>query len=186
MVGILLAAGSSKRFGGNKITAKLPNSKPVGIQSAERLKTCVDEMIVVVNSKNTDTKQLFTDHHFNVKVSEKSEGGMGYSLSDGISSTLEATHWIIALADMPYLAVSTMSKLRELLVVKNQITVPIFDGQLGHPVGFPRTYRKQLLKLEGDRGAKSIIDGSAPDTFFFMSSDFGVVRDIDVRSELMV
>ena len=184
MVGVLLAAGKSSRFGANKILASLPDSVPIGIRSAETLKKCVDDLLVVVDSQNTATRSLFVDHGYDVAVSQNSGFGMGYSLSHGIAASSGATHWIIALADMPYLSLSTICKLRDFLVTSNQITVPVFEGRLGHPVGFPVRYREQLLRLTGDNGARSVLDRSGADTFFFMTCDLGVVKDIDVRSDL--
>ena len=185
MIGILLAAGKSSRFGANKILASLPDSVPIGIRSAETLRKCVDDLLVVVDSENTGTRSLFADNGFNVTVSENSRLGMGYSLSHGITVSSGATHWIIALADMPYLDMSTICKLRDFLVTTNQITVPIFEGRVGHPVGFPVNYREQLMKLEGDAGARSVLDSSGEHTFYFMSSDLGTVKDIDVKSDIL-
>jgi CTP:molybdopterin cytidylyltransferase MocA len=45
-------------------------------------------------------------------------------------------------------------------------------------------YKEQLIRLTGDTGARNILDRSGADTFFFMTSDLGVVKDIDVRSDL--
>jgi len=184
VVGVLLAAGKSSRFGANKMLACLSDSVPIGVRSAETLRKCVDDLLVVVDSENTVTRSLFIDHGFDVAVSQNSGLGMGYSLSHGIAASSEATHWIIALADMPYLSLSTICKLRDFLVTRNQITVPVFEDRLGHPVGFPMKYKEQLIRLTGDTGARNILDCSGADTFFFMTSDLGVVKDIDVRSDL--
>ena len=86
---------------------------------------------------------------------------------------------------MPYLDVATICKLRDFLVTKNQITVPIFEGRIGHPVGFPVNYREQLMTLEDDAGARSVLDSSGEDIFYFMSSDLGTVKDIDVKSDIL-
>ena len=185
VVGILLAAGKSSRFGENKILACLPDSTPIGVRSAESLREYVDDLLVVVSSENTGTRSLFVDRGFDVTVSERSGLGMGYSISHGITASSGATHWIIALADMPYLSLSTICKLRDYLVTRNQITAPIFEGRLGHPVGFPVSYREQLIGLDGDNGARSVLDKSGADTFFFMTSDLGVVKDIDVKSDML-
>ena len=42
-----------------------------------------------------------------------------------------------------------------------------------------------LMKLEGDAGARRVLDGSGEDTFYFMSSDLGTVKDIDVKSDIL-
>ena len=184
VVGILLAAGRSRRFEGNKLIAKLPNSVPIGIQSAVNLKSCVDELIVVVNPIDVATKQAFNHYGFKVEVSELSRSGMGHSLSHGVSCSAGATHWIVGLADMPHLKEHTLSKLKKYLVQHNQITVPVFGTKIGHPVGFPLQYKTKLLKLSGDRGARGILDANTAETFFFMSSDSGTVRDIDFKLDL--
>lgn len=184
VVGILLAAGRSRRFEGNKLIAKLPNSLPIGVQSALNLRSYVDELIVVVNSESVGTKEAFNSYGFRVEVSELSRAGVGHSLSHGISCSTSATHWIVALGDMPFLKDQTLSMLKNYLVKHNQITVPVFGTKMGHPVGFPMRYKPKLLELSGDRGAKDILDANRAETFFFMSSDSGTIKDIDFKSDL--
>ncbi|MCE7877990.1 MAG: nucleotidyltransferase family protein, partial [Betaproteobacteria bacterium PRO3] len=49
-VGILLAAGSARRFGGDKLLALLPDGTPVGVASARTLVAVLPRTVAVVRS----------------------------------------------------------------------------------------------------------------------------------------
>jgi molybdenum cofactor cytidylyltransferase len=67
--------------------------------------------------------------------------------------------FLIALADMPLM---TPDSVRPLLLGfggdPSDIVAPIYRGRRGHPVLFGAGYRSLLAALEGDQGAKSIIE----------------------------
>ncbi len=48
IVGILLAAGSASRFGGEKLRAALPDGTPIGVAALELLAGAVDAVVAVV------------------------------------------------------------------------------------------------------------------------------------------
>jgi len=58
VVGILLAAGQSSRFGSNKCLAQLPDRTAMGIHSARHLNAVVDELVCVIPPENTDFQSL--------------------------------------------------------------------------------------------------------------------------------
>ena len=62
--------------------------------------------------------------------------------------------------------------------------MPLFCGEMGHPVGFPAIYREELIALKGDAGAKEIIQRHLSDVSFIEINNEGVVKDIDTRQDL--
>ena len=48
IVGVLLAAGSASRFGGEKLLAPLPDGTPIGVAALEHLAAAVDSVVAVV------------------------------------------------------------------------------------------------------------------------------------------
>ena len=52
-------------------------------------------------------------------------------------------------------------------------------GRRGHPVGFGSAFRSDLMRLEADAGARSIVQSNASRLQLIQVNDRGVVLDID-------
>ena len=62
------------------------------------------------------------------------------------------------LSDQPFLSSEVLEKLMTKHRSKaGMITVSKYDGQLGVPMIFPKSFFDELLKLDGDSGAKKIV-----------------------------
>ena len=53
------------------------------------------------------------------------------------------------------------------------------DGQRGHPVGFAARWRRELLALTGDEGARAVIGGNRGLLRRIYTADPGVLQDVD-------
>ena len=84
------AAGSSSRFGSNKLLEMLSDGYPMGIVAASNLSKAVDDLTVVVGEANDKTDILFKDNGFETVVADNSKLGMGNSLKSGIASNLDS------------------------------------------------------------------------------------------------
>ena len=101
VVGILLAAGSATRFGGDKLAAALPNGTTVGVAACRNLAAAVDAVIAVVRPGDGAIADALAANRARVSVCPRASDGMGASLAWGVRAAPVATGWIIALADMP-------------------------------------------------------------------------------------
>jgi molybdenum cofactor cytidylyltransferase len=174
IVGILLAAGASTRFGGNKLLAPLPDGTPVALASARTLLAGTDRALVVLRSERSELGELLCAHGMQPVVCQDAAAGMGASLACGVKAAAEAAGWLIALADMPFLRGATV------------IAVPIWNGRRGHPVGFGRQCYPALVTLQGDTGARELLTAH-PDWITWVDcGDPGIVRDIDLPSDLLL
>jgi molybdenum cofactor cytidylyltransferase len=64
----------------------------------------------------------------------------------------------------------------------DSISVPVQDGEYGHPVGFGRDFAAGLMTLSGDRGAKLLFaQGRVVEVTV---DDPGVLWDVDVPQAL--
>jgi molybdenum cofactor cytidylyltransferase len=107
---------------------------------------------------------------------------MGVTISNSLEY-IEADKLIIALADMPFVQVSTFNQVCAALR-EHEIVVPTFQGQRGHPVGFQRQYFSELAELDGDSGGRSILKRHADKVFELPVDDPGVLYDIDTEADL--
>ena len=71
IVGILLAAGSATRFGGDKLLAKMPGDTPIGVATLKNLAAAVDAVVAVVRPGDDALATVLAAH-----VSWKKQAGV--------------------------------------------------------------------------------------------------------------
>lgn len=187
--GILLAAGSSKRFGSNKLLQALPAGvpgagTPIGLASARHLLDALPDSIAVLRPRAQKLGGLLRDAGCNTVVCKNAGEGMGTSLAAGVRAAADAHGWVVALADMPFLQPETVRVIARALSEGAAIAAPAYRGERGHPVGFARRFLDELCALHGDHGARELL-GQHPDwVTLYQVDDPGVLRDIDQPSDL--
>lgn len=185
VVGILLAAGNSSRFGSNKCFALLPDQTAMGVQSANKLAAAVDEIICVIPPDNDALDKLFTEQGLKTVVCDTAEQGMSESLKAGVRyfhADVDVKAFVIALADMPLIQPSTYQSVVSQLKEGDDIVLPSFKGKRGHPVGFNIKYKDELMTLQGDQGAKVLFQKYAKDITLLNVDDPGIHQDFDTLS----
>jgi len=182
--GILLAAGASRRFGSNKLLQPLADGTPVGVTSARHLAAAVDHTLAVVRSGADPLRERLQAEGVAVVVCPHAEQGMGVSLAWGVQAAANASGWLIALADMPFIQPATIRAIAASLHAGAVIAAPVCRGQQGHPVGFNKTLGEELMQLTGDRGARAILQRHAERLTLVSVPDPGIVQDIDTPAEL--
>lgn len=188
---ILLGAGESKRMGKDKLS--LPWGKKTifeqCLQTLQRSK--VKEVIVVLNRRNKGLVPVLSGAGGKVVINPDSKKGMSLSIRRGLQSVSPKSRGVlIALGDQPLLKTQTINALIEVFEKgESEIIAPSFKGRRGHPVIFHRKHVKELLKLRGDAGAKSMIERHPEKVCIVPVKSPGVIRDIDTwedyRKELM-
>ncbi|QYD71301.1 nucleotidyltransferase family protein [Paraburkholderia edwinii] len=184
--GVLLAAGYGSRFDPdglhNKLLARLPDGTPVAHEAAHRLLLIVPRVIAVVRPGSDPLARVLNDAGCDVAFSKDAERGMGASLAAGVAASDDAESWIVALADMPRIAVTTIEAVARTLDGGASIVAPYYQGQRGHPAGFGPAHRDALLALDGDTGARALF---ARHTVTRLDvDDAGVLADVDTPDDL--
>ncbi len=183
ITGILLAAGRGTRFGSQKLLAQLSDGRYVIEASAANLLAAVGG-VIAVTSRDEQLMRVLDDCGCQVLVNERAADGMGISIGAGVEASLTADGWIIALGDMPFIQSTTIEKIKFSLEQGAAIAVPTHEGRRGHPIGFARQYGAALCALEGDAGAKAIIDANHALARMVEVNDAGIFADIDVVGDL--
>ncbi|WP_321818073.1 MULTISPECIES: nucleotidyltransferase family protein [unclassified Paraburkholderia] len=184
--GVLLAAGTGSRFDPeglrNKLLAPLPNGLAVAHEAAHRLLMVVPRVIAVVRPGAETLAHTLNEAGCDVVFAAASVRGMGASLAAAIEADTEGESWIVALADMPRIAVSTIEAVARELDAGKPLVAPFYDGQRGHPVGFGYGHREALLALDGDAGARALLTSQTLTRIGV--DDPGILRDIDTPADL--
>jgi len=184
ITGILLAAGSSRRFGSNKLHALLPNGTPLVLAAVRRLHRVLDTVIVVVHPRDETVPALLLAESVQVVVCQNADAGMGASLAAGVAASDAARGWLIALADMPAIQVSTLQRVTQALDDGAVLVAPFYSGRRGHPVGLHSRFRDELLALSDDAGARSILARHVAVLTRLDVDDAGVLFDVDTPGDL--
>ena len=178
---ILLGAGESKRMGVDKLC--LPwGRKTVFEHSVETLlRSKVNEVVTVIRDSKRAVVGHMKDRKLKVVSNPYYKAGMSTSIRKGLKALDPRSHGIlIAFGDQPSLRTRTINALINAFIRRKQgIIVPSFRGRKGHPVIFHRHYEKELLRLKGDVGGKSIIEKHPKEVWTVRVKSEGVVKDID-------
>jgi len=116
-------------------------------------------------------------------LEEGGHPGMSDSIAAAVQKTSQANGWLILPADLPLIQSSSI-KAVAMALMNQEVVVPVYRGQRGHPVGFSLVCRKALLSLQGDRGAARVVRAHAAMELHL--EDRGCVTDIDTLEDLNV
>lgn len=183
-VGILLAAGSSQRFGAPKLLHPMDDGVPIAIAAARTLHQALPNSIAVVRASDHALIELFTELGLQTVENPRADEGMGTSLAVGVNATNGADGWLITLADMPWVQAATITALTHRLKIGASIVAPVYEGQRGHPVGFSSRWLQSLQGLSGDKGARDLIAKNPNELELLATEDAGVLKDIDHPQDL--
>jgi molybdenum cofactor cytidylyltransferase len=194
IVGLLLAAGRGARFdpSGQRLKLLAPAirgpyaGEPLAVAAARSLRAAVDTLLAVVapavDEPHQTLQRRLQAEGCTLVINPRWSEGQATSIAAGIEASKPAVGWIIALADMPAIAPSTVEAIAQALRGGALTAAPYFRGQRGHPVGFAATLRPELLALAGDTGARSILTRHCPQRIDV--DDAGVLYDVDTQQDI--
>ena len=182
ITGILLAAGFSTRFGGDKLMSEI-NGRALIEYSAAALAPC-DRIVAVTRDDNQALLARLHALDIACVINPEPARGMGYSIARGVKATADSAGWCILPADMPFVSATTTARIVSALSNGAQLAAPVCQNRRGHPVGFNKCFAGDLAALDGDHGARSILSRHTGQLRLIPSEDAGVIYDIDMPSAL--
>ena len=114
-------------------------------------------------------------------TAQHAEQGMGASIATGVRATPDAAGWLVLPGDLPLIRPQSIQAVAHALS-GHPVVVPRVDGQQGHPVGFGRTCRDELLSLRGDQGARKLLGHHS--VHVLVLQDRGCILDVDTPQGL--
>jgi molybdenum cofactor cytidylyltransferase len=182
IAGILLCGGAGRRFGMDKLLA---GEEPIAARAARHLVAGAGNALAVIPPKRLQLRQVLEAEGCTVVESARTSEGMGASLAAAVEASDGARGWIVALGDMPLVDPKTIESVRRALERGAPMAAP-YDrgGRRGHPVGFARALREELLALGGDVGARDLLARHATMVERCVTDDPGIFVDIDTRADL--
>ena len=178
---VLLAAGRSSRMGGpNKLLARF-DGVPLARRTAERLAASdARPVVAVVGHQAARLRGLFDDLPLTVAENPDFASGLAGSLKAGVRALPPGIDGVlVALADMP--GVATADYDRMLAAFRDHggqaVVRATACGKRGNPVILPRALVARIGELEGDTGARHLIETSGLDV---VDIELGEAARVDV------
>lgn len=164
---VLLAAGKASRMGTggpHKLLAEFDGEPLVRRSARIALDSSAGSVIAVTGHRSADIAAALSGLPLRIVDNPDYATGMASSLKTGFAApdAREADGVLVMLADMPGL---TSADLRHLIAVFRKaggkaIVRAVADGKRGNPVILPRSTFEAVQALEGDIGARPIVEGS--------------------------
>ncbi len=179
LAAIVLAAGSSTRFGGDKLSARLKGKPLLHHAIAAARAAPVDEVLVVTRP---DLDLGDWEGVPSVRKIPVSSAALSESLKAGVAEAGDVDGALIFLGDMPLVPPELASMLAAHLA-SNYAVLPRHDGRPGHPVLLSARAFTDVARLQGDEGAGRLLR-QREDVVFEDWPDASIHLDIDRKADL--
>lgn len=161
---VLLAAGTSSRFGAPKALAQLDGAPLIErALAAARSVLLPEDTFVVVGAQADRLRPLVVAHGVRVVCNERYVEGIGVSIGAGIAALpARTTAVLMLLVDQPRVTGDDLARLVDAWRGHPQARVCArFEGVRGAPAIFPAKDFPALRALRGDQGARALLRESA-------------------------
>ena len=188
--GILLAAGCSRRMGGqNKLLADFAGRPMVRHVAETMLDAGLHNLIIVIGYQAELISAALDQLSCNLVFNPQFASGQGHSVAAGIAALDEAaTDAVIALGDMPLVSATILKDLvsGHLACVDHprRITLPSREGKRGNPVIWGGTFFSELRQLRGDAGGRQVLRDHYTAHNLVECSTSAIFQDIDTLADL--
>lgn len=157
---LILAAGNSSRLGSPKQLVEL-EGKTLIERITETALSISGEVLVVLggNSELLLPKLERFKHTISTVFNADWQEGMGASIRVGVEKLAEKSDLIlILLSDQPFVSKALLQNMLQIRAdTLNPIISCLYNDSLGVPMLFDKSVFPDLLKLRGEKGAKSIL-----------------------------
>ena len=180
VVGVLLAAGAGRRFGGPKALARDDDGTSWLLRSVQALRPC-GEIVVVLGAEAERAAALLPMSVSRIRADDWAEG-MGASLRAGLSALPPTGHEaaLVSLVDLPDVDSSVVGRLLAAATGPDVLARAAYDGVPGHPVLIGRDHWADVVATAtGDRGARDFLSGH--EVVLVECGDLATGTDVDTR-----
>ncbi|API60103.1 hypothetical protein BSL82_12965 [Tardibacter chloracetimidivorans] len=185
--GIVLAAGAATRFDGVKLLADFRGQPLITWPVRTALDSPVDGVTVVLGSHADEVEAVlkpFQTPRLNIVRCARWSDGLSASLKCGLAALpRDCRAALIFLGDMPNLDARLAGRVLAEVLDGAPAAIPEFGRMPGHPVAVSSGLFEQLGMLDGDRGARSVLENL--DGVVRVETDKpGCIQDVDTKKDL--
>ena len=187
---IVLAAGQSKRMGGdNKLIKKYNKKYLINHIIGTLIKSKVNKIIVVLGfQKSKVRKTTVKNKKINFVFNKNYKSGMASSIKAGLKRiSKRSIGFLIVQADMPLISKKIINSL--CYAIKNnrkEIIAPIYKRKMGNPIGFKYSMITILNKTKRDSGAKKIIMRNKKKLGLIKVNSKSIFKDFNIQRDFLL
>jgi len=184
---VVLAAGQSTRMGpNNKLLADL-NGKPLIASTIGQIEASgVDHIVVVTGHQSGSVKAALKESTASFVHNANYADGLATSVRAGVAAVQDYDAAFICLGDMPLIRADDMRRMIAAFNVEEGRTLvaPVQGRKLGNPVLWGQEHFVSLMSLEGDRGARGLLEARRDQIVEIQVEHDGIMRDADTPEAL--
>ncbi len=156
---MILAAGASTRLGQPKQLVELGGERLLERAVRTAREAGLAPVIVVVGARAAEITAQCDLREAQIVRCERWAEGMSQALAAGVAAVAEtnASSCVVLTSDMPFV---TPLHLQALCKRRSEVRASEYDGRKGVPAHLPRSTFADLQRLEGDIGARDLLQSA--------------------------
>jgi molybdenum cofactor cytidylyltransferase len=180
---LILAAGSSTRMGLAKQLLPVGKTTLLGITIEHAQQSNADKVYCILGANAETIEQSIKKHNVEILNNTNYKTGLSSSIVKGVKhiTQLNFNSVLILLGDQPHV---TSDYLNDMInthkIHSEKIIASHYNKTLGVPTIIPRVHFKELLKLQGDKGAKAFLNSKKQELIQLENANF---HDIDTKED---
>lgn len=188
MAGIVLAAGRSTRMGDANKLLQGVRGKPMVRHAVEaQLASRARPVIVVTGHQHEAVAASLAGLDVELVHNPAFASGLASSVKAGLSALPEtAPGVVVSLGDMPNVTAGVIDRLAQVFAESGDAlaVVPTLLGQRGNPVLLARALFAEVEQLDGDQGARRLLDAAGDAIVEVPLDDPAIALDVDTPEAL--
>jgi len=182
---IILAAGSSRRMGSQKLLLPFGDSTIIETVIDNVLHSSINHIMVVLGPGHEEILHVIGDRPLKFCHNIEHEKGMLSSIICGIRALpSDAVSALIFLGDQPGIPPAVVNSV---INAYNEelfgIVIPVHDNRRGHPLLVDMKYREEVEKLDLEEGLRALRHQFPQDVLEVEVDEPGILVDIDTRED---
>ena len=186
---LVLAAGSSRRMGGaNKLLQAVGGIAMLRRAANAALASRCTYVLVVTGADADAVQACLAGLDVRFVHNPEHASGMASSLRRGLAALPAdaADAVVVLLADMPWIDGGHVDRLLAAFDPRQpKILAPVRDGRRGNPILWPREFFAEIMALEGDVGARELLQRHASQVDSVTFDDDAIFADVDTPAALL-
>ena len=149
------------------------------------LKSCIKHIMVVLGANKDRLLELLSDMNVSHCLNSNYKEGMLSSVICGIRNLPEDTKAVLIFqGDQPFIKPHVINLVVEAYLSSGKgIVIPVNSGKRGHPVLIDNKYRKEIEKLDPEKGLRTLAIINANDVLEVETSESGILMDFDTYND---
>jgi molybdenum cofactor cytidylyltransferase len=186
-VAVVPAAGKAERFGSQKLVASLGGEPLLNRTIRSLLDGGAESVVVVLSPEHADritgAVPLLADPRVCAATNPDPSRGMLSSIQTGIAAAAGDPILVLP-GDMPFVRPETVAAVLAACRSSDSVVKPRHAGRRGHPIGLPARLGAVVLAADTRENLSAVLQAAGERHVEIDVSDAGILRDVDMTTDL--